>query len=62
MQWCILAIRNLCEGNITNQNVIASLQRIGVVKSATLEEMGITLESDGENKIKIVPLDRSKLE
>lgn len=60
IQWCILAIRNICDGNIDNQKVIASLHQEGVVSSDTLEEMGITLHSDGEHQLKIVTLNDLK--
>ena len=43
-QWSILAIRNLCEDNALNQEFIASLQRLGVVKPAVLENAGLVVE------------------
>ncbi|RDD41597.1 Ataxin-10 [Trichoplax sp. H2] len=46
-QWCILAIRNLCDENIENQNVIAELNIKGVVNSTALNELGleVTMQS-----------------
>lgn len=60
MQWAILAVRNLCESNVENQKFIASLTQQGVVSSAVLHEMGLSLHSDGSNQITIVPLDTLK--
>ncbi|CAH1164454.1 unnamed protein product [Phaedon cochleariae] len=57
MQWCILAIRNLCENNPDNQKMIAGLHQNGTVSSEILEEMGINLQSDNEGHLKIVSLD-----
>lgn len=59
-QWTILAVRNLCEGNLENQALIASLTQKGVVNSSLLEDMGITLHSDDNNTLQIVPVDLSK--
>nr|XP_023019083.1 ataxin-10 [Leptinotarsa decemlineata] len=57
MQWCILAIRNLCENNIENQKVIAGLHQEGTVSNEVLDEMGIALHTDGKNQLKIVNLE-----
>lgn len=57
IQWVILAVRNLCESNEENKSLIASMTKVGVVDSATLREMGLTLDDDGSNKICIVPLE-----
>ncbi len=43
-QWSVLAIRNLCEGNTTNQNIISSLTRTGVVQSPALDNLGLVVE------------------
>ncbi|KAG5882825.1 hypothetical protein JTB14_033196 [Gonioctena quinquepunctata] len=56
-QWSILAIRNLCENNAENQKVIAGLHQQGTVSSDVLEEMGITVHSDGDRQLKIVSLE-----
>ncbi len=40
-QWVVLAIRNICEGNKENQDVIASVDKKGAMNSAVLSEMGI---------------------
>ncbi|XP_044263690.1 ataxin-10 [Tribolium madens] len=57
MQWVILAVRNLCENNLENQKIIAELHQQGTVSSSVLQELGITLESDGDKSIKIVSLE-----
>jgi hypothetical protein len=57
MQWVILAIHNVCENNLENQAIIAELHKEGTVSSITLEEMGLTLQSEDNNSLKIIPLD-----
>lgn len=57
IQWIVLAVRNICEGNQENQDVIARMNGEGFVASAVLEELGVTLQADEhDNKIRIVPL------
>ncbi|OAD58114.1 Ataxin-10, partial [Eufriesea mexicana] len=59
MQWTILALRNLCEDNPANQEIIRNCSRVGVVESSVLQEMGISLHEDEQGKkIGIVPLPR----
>ena len=58
IQWVVLAIRNLCENNLENQAVIASMTRKGVVDSSVLLEMGLTLHADDDDKIVIMPVNR----
>lgn len=60
MQWTILAVRNLCENNAENQKIIASLTQQGVVSSAVLHEMGLTVHSDGSDQITLIPLETLK--
>lgn len=57
MQWVVLAIRNLCENNLENQALIASMTRKGTVDSSVLLEMGLTLHASDESKIIIMPRD-----
>ena len=46
-QWSVLAIRNLCEKNPLNQDVISSMTRRGVVQPTVLENLGLQIqESD----------------
>lgn len=60
MQWTILAIRNLCEENLENQEVIRNSTKIGVMDNAILKEMGLTLQENENGKsIGIVPLSRN---
>lgn len=61
IQWVVLAIRNICEGNLKNQAVIAQMNRQGVVSPQVLTDMGITLHDDGSDRIKIVPVDVNTL-
>lgn len=45
-EWSILAIRNLCEGNVENQQLIASLTKVGDAdNSDILKEFNIDLGS-----------------
>lgn len=62
MQWAILAIRNICEDNYDCQAVIAGLNQQSTINSELLKEMGISVENDGKNKIKIVPVDVDTLD
>ncbi|CAH1954710.1 unnamed protein product [Acanthoscelides obtectus] len=57
IQWAILAIRNLLENNIENQKIVADLHQTGVVPVEVLNQLGLTLHSEGENEIRVVPLD-----
>lgn len=43
-QWSVLAIRNLCEKNLLNQEVISSMTRRGVVQPTILENLGLEIE------------------
>ncbi|XP_008560587.3 uncharacterized protein LOC103580559 [Microplitis demolitor] len=54
-QWCILAIRNLCDNNSKNKEFISSSTKIRFIDNQVIREMGITLTEDG-NPIGIVPL------
>ncbi|XP_063238575.1 ataxin-10 [Bacillus rossius redtenbacheri] len=56
IQWAVLAVRNLCEGNAENQAVIAGMNRQGVVDGAVLREAGLTLhQGGGDGKITVIP-------
>lgn len=48
IQWVVFAIRNLCEDNPENQQLIASMELQGTVDSAVLNEIGVTIELDSE--------------
>ncbi|KAJ8674372.1 hypothetical protein QAD02_005634 [Eretmocerus hayati] len=57
IQWTTLAVRNLVENNLENQEVIRRSVKIGVVDSALMRELGLTLHDEGEgNAIGIMPL------
>ncbi|KAI4468588.1 ataxin-10 [Holotrichia oblita] len=60
IQWVIFAIRNVCENNIENQDIIKSMNAQGVISSETLYQMGITLHSDERQTITVLPLDVNK--
>ncbi|XP_046388721.1 ataxin-10 isoform X2 [Ischnura elegans] len=55
-QWAIMAIHNLCDGNVEVQEVIWSLKREGVINPDFLKEMGLRLHDSGSEKISIIPL------
>lgn len=60
LQWTILALRNLCEGNPENQEIIRSCEKTGVPDNPALQEMGLTLHEDADGKsIRIAPLRRN---
>lgn len=46
-QWSILAIRNFCEKNPQNQELINSMTRRGDVQPAVLEELGLDVRDSG---------------
>lgn len=48
-EWSILAIRNLCENNQENQEIVAKLTRVGDAANPTLKEFGL---DDGVFRIK----------
>ncbi|EZA50247.1 Ataxin-10-like protein [Ooceraea biroi] len=59
-QWTILALRNLCEGNLENQEIIRNCKKEGVLDNPVLQEMGLTLHEDEDGKsIRIAPLRRN---
>lgn len=60
LQWTILALRNLCEGNPENQEIIGNCEKTGVPNNPALQEMGLTLHEDADGQsIRIVPLRRN---
>lgn len=40
-EWSILAIRNICEGNLENQEMIKGLTKLGDAENPLLKEMGL---------------------
>nr|XP_012224354.1 PREDICTED: uncharacterized protein LOC105673357 [Linepithema humile] len=59
LQWTILALRNVCEGNLENQEIIRSCKKEGTLDNSVLQEMGLTLSEDADGKsIRIAPLRR----
>lgn len=40
-EWSILAIRNLCDGNPENQEIVKNLTRVGDAENPVLKEFGI---------------------
>ncbi|XP_065059193.1 ataxin-10-like isoform X2 [Rhopilema esculentum] len=43
-QWAVFAIRNLCENNPENQNVILQLERQGLANTEDIEKLGINVK------------------
>lgn len=59
MQWTILALRNVCEGNFENQEIIRNCRKERTLDNSVLQEMGLTLDEDADGKsIRIAPLRR----
>ena len=55
MQWSVWAIRNICEGNPTNQEYIARLEKKGSFNMQDLErEFGceVSIGTDGRLRLK----------
>ena len=42
-QWAVVAIRNLCENNPANQELISQLDKKGVMDKLTLSKNGIDI-------------------
>ncbi|KAK0169810.1 hypothetical protein PV328_010449 [Microctonus aethiopoides] len=60
IQWTILAIRNLCEGNIVIQQLIDSSQKIKHIDNEIVREFGIKLnENEDGSAIGIVSLPKT---
>lgn len=59
-EWCVLAIRNLCEDNLECQEVVRALHIKGPASTPILDELGIQLEiaEDGKN-VRVKPTGRS---
>mmetsp|Transcript_26533 Transcript_26533/g.44857 ORF Transcript_26533/g.44857 Transcript_26533/m.44857 type:complete len:604 (+) Transcript_26533:100-1911(+) len=45
-EWALMCVRNLCEGNVENQEFVSSMQLQGVLKDELLERQGIQVEMD----------------
>jgi len=43
IQWAVLAMRNLCEDNLENQQVVACVDRQGQVDTKRLSDLGLHL-------------------
>nr|CAB3224735.1 ataxin-10-like [Phallusia mammillata] len=43
-QWSVLAIRNICEGNVENQEVVTAYERLTAAESPILQRPGVALE------------------
>lgn len=59
MQWAIFAIKNLCEGNSENQEIIRASQKIRPVDSEIIKKSGLTLNQDEDGQaVGIIPIPR----
>ncbi len=52
-QWAVFAIRNLCEGNQANQELIAGLEKTGMADTQALLEFGCEVEVGEDGKIRV---------
>ncbi|CAG7785000.1 unnamed protein product, partial [Allacma fusca] len=59
-QWSILAIRNLLEGSTENQDIVKNLRLTGTAYSSVLQEFGIKIGMNDENKPCMAQEDRDK--
>jgi len=50
-EWGIVAIRNILEGNISNQDEVAKLEAQQVINTPELEKFGINLNLDKKGKV-----------
>jgi ataxin-10 len=41
-EWSILAIKNLCENNPENQEIVRSLTKVGEAETPLLKEFGVS--------------------
>lgn len=55
-EWSIMALRNVCEGNVENQAIVGDLKVLEVAPSEELEELGLQAEVQG-TKVKITRAD-----
>ena len=55
LQWAILAIRNLCEDNPANQQLIAQLETQGIAEAASQLEFGCEVEIGADGRLKLKP-------
>ncbi len=52
-EWAIVTLRNLCENNVENQAVIASLKTQGILASDELERLGLQAKLEDSGKVTI---------
>lgn len=52
-EWAIFGLRNLCEGNLENQDVIRSLEARGAADQQTLRELGLESEVGKDGRLKV---------
>lgn len=55
-EWCVIAIRNVLENNLQNQNVVACLDAQSPVQTAALKEAGLHVQMDSTGKVSLSPL------
>lgn len=55
MQWAVLAIRNLCEDNPVNQELIAKMENRGVADTSAQMDFGCEVQVGSDGKLKIKP-------
>ena len=58
-EWGIFAIRNLCEGNQQNQEVIKNLRVQEAMNSNLLKKSGLKIEISSDGKPVVLPVDKS---
>jgi hypothetical protein len=58
-EWSIVAIRNVLDGNETNQQIVAELEAKQALDTPELQRVGIKLELDKRGNVKVTPRDES---
>ena len=53
-EWAIVALRNVLEGNLENQELVEKLEAQQPLQSPELEKMGLQVDLDRQGKVKIV--------
>ncbi|XP_071510738.1 ataxin-10-like [Diadema antillarum] len=59
-EWAVLCIRNLCENNVENQTVIASMENQGVAGNKAISELGIKAVLREDGKVSVTAVEKKR--
>ncbi|XP_072178745.1 ataxin-10-like [Diadema setosum] len=59
-EWAVLCIRNLCENNVENQAVIASMENQGVAGNKTISDLGIKAVLREDGKVSVTAVEKKR--